>query len=104
MGHQYHSEHGNNEHRSSGYNGYYGHQGHTEHRNWLTVLERVRGNKKLKFLILTAAIVLLSVIILLIVLLFPLIVKMFNYILQNGLQGLWDSITGFVDKLWKGSK
>jgi nitric oxide reductase large subunit len=104
MGHHNYFEHGHNDKRSHGYNGYYGHQGHSDQNRWLVILDRIRGNRKLKLVILSAGIILLSVGILLIVLLFPLIVKLFNYIMQNGLQGVWDSVSGFVEKLWGGSK
>jgi hypothetical protein len=104
MGHHNYSEHGHDGHRSGGYNSFYGYQGHNDHNKWLTVIDRIKGNSKLKFIIITAAVILLAVTILLIILLFPLIVKLFNYIMQNGLQGAWDSITGFVNKLWTGSK
>lgn len=38
----------------------------------------------------------------LIIVLFPLIIKLFNYITQNGLQGVLNEITGFPDKILKG--
>jgi hypothetical protein len=104
MGHHNYSEHGHDNHRSSGYNGFYGHQGHSDHNRLSVILERLRGNRKLKSIIIAGGVFLLLIIILLIVLLLPLIIKLFNYIMQNGLQGAWDSVTAFVDKLWKGSK
>ena len=103
MSHHY-SEHGHGNHRSNGFNGYYGHQGHNEHNKWLIILERIRDNPKLKSLVIIAGIAILLIVILLIVLLFPLVIKLFNFIMQNGLQGIWDSITGFADKLLKGTK
>jgi hypothetical protein len=43
------------------------------------------------------------IVVALLILLFPLIMKLFNYINQNGLQDVFDSITGFVDKIIRGS-
>jgi hypothetical protein len=104
MGHHNFYENDHHQQRPGGYNGYYGPQGHGDHNRWIMLLDRLRGNRSLKMVIIIAAIIIISIIILLIVLLFPLIVKLFNYIMQNGLQGIWDSITGFADKLLKGTK
>ena len=107
MGHHNYSEHGHNDHSFNGYNAYYGHQRHQSnnvHNKWLMILDRVRGNQKLKFIIITVGIVILAIVILLIALFLPLIIKLFNYIMQNGIQGAWDAVTGFVEKLWTGSK
>ena len=98
MGHHSYSEHGHNSHQSGGYNAFYGYQGQHGQNKILTILNRIRENRKLKFLLITAFIVVLSILVLLVILLFPMIVKLFNYIMQNGLQGAWDSLTGFVDK------
>jgi hypothetical protein len=38
-----------------------------------------------------------------IIALLPLLIQLFNYITQNGVQGVFDAVTGFLDKLWKGS-
>jgi len=63
----------------------------------------VMRNRKLKLLAIAAVILLLAMVIALIIVLFPLLTKLYNYIMQNGLQGILDSITGFFDKIWNGS-
>ena len=73
------------------------------HQQLLTIIDKIRNNRKLKMIIIMAGIVLLIIAVALIVALMPLIIKLFNYISQNGIQGIFDSITGFLDKLWKGS-
>ena len=103
MGHHNYSEHGHSDHRSSSLNEFYGYQGHHEHNKWLTIIERLRENRKLKFLVIAGGTIVLLIVLALILLFLPLIVKLFNYVMQNGVQGILDSITGFVDKLWKGS-
>jgi type IV secretory pathway component VirB8 len=66
-------------------------------------LEKLKINRKLKVLVIVAFIVILAIVIALIAILLPLILKLLNYISQNGVQGILDNVTGFLDKLWKGS-
>ena len=73
------------------------------HQQLFTILNKIRNNKKLKLIAIIAVIALLIITISLVVALLPLIIKLFNYISQNGLQSIFEAITGFVDKLWKGS-
>jgi hypothetical protein len=94
--HDSHDSHGMHNPRNSNY-GQYG------HFNWLSVLEKIKGNRQLKLLVVIAGIVILIIAIGLVILLLPLIIKIFNYISQNGLQSILDGVTGFIDKLWKGS-
>ena len=67
------------------------------------IIEKIRSNNKLKVLVIIFASMILITITALIIILFPLIMKLLNYINQNGLQGILNEITGFVDKIWKGS-
>ncbi len=71
--------------------------------NWQNILEKIRSNNRLKLFVAVAGLGILIIIIVLIFLLFPLIVKLFNYITQNGLQGVLNEITGFIDKILKGT-
>jgi uncharacterized membrane protein YdbT with pleckstrin-like domain len=66
---------------------------------WQDILEKIRSNNKLKLLVAMAGVLILVIIIAL----FPLIVKLFNYITQNGLQGVINEITGFINKILKGT-
>lgn len=66
-------------------------------------LEKLKNNRKLKGLIIFAGIVILAIVIALIAILLPLILKILNYISQNGIQGILDNVTVSLDKLWKGS-
>ena len=70
---------------------------------WEYFLEKLKNNRKLKGLVIVAFIVILAIVIALIAIFLPLILKLLNYISQNGVQGILDNVTGFLDKLWKGS-
>jgi hypothetical protein len=82
--------------RSSGH-------GHEDNLVWVSLLDKIRSNKKLKIFVILAAFVVLVIAILLIAAFLPLLVKLYNYIAQNGLQGIQDWITGLLDKILKGS-
>jgi hypothetical protein len=77
--------------------------GHDNQQKWMTILEKVKKNNKLKVIVLLAGILVIGIAVLLIIVFFPLIIKLFDYVSQNGLQGILDSITGFLDKIMKGS-
>jgi hypothetical protein len=74
-----------------------------DHLKWQNILEKIKGNKKLKQLVIFAGISILLIAVFLIIFLMPIIMKIINYIGQNGLQGLLEGITGFLDTIWKGS-
>jgi hypothetical protein len=69
---------------------------------WSAWLEKIKSDKKLKRLAIMAAILILAIVIALIIILMPLIIKLIDFIGQNGLQGVFDSISGFLDKILKG--
>jgi hypothetical protein len=99
----YYKEHGNyidNKYSSHTQHSY---PGYTDHQKWIAILEKIRNNKKLRIIAGLAGIFIVAIITLLFLVFMPLILKLFNYISQNGLQGLLDAITGFLDKIWKGS-
>jgi hypothetical protein len=70
---------------------------------WLNVLDKIRNNKKLKLIIVMAGLVIITIVVILIIALYPLILKLINYISQNGLQGVFNDISGFLEKIWKSS-
>lgn len=98
--HRYHDDHEDNRYW---HGSLYPNHGNEGHQKLLTILNRIRNNKKLKVIVVMAVIVLLIIAVALIIALLPLIIQLINYISQNGVQGVFDSVTGFVDKLWKGS-
>jgi uncharacterized membrane protein SpoIIM required for sporulation len=83
-------------------NSHHSYSGYSHHQRLLNILQTIRSNNKLKLLALLAGIFILIVSIVVIIVLLPLIIKLFNYILQNGLQGVYNEITGFIEKIWKG--
>ena len=98
--HGYHDDH---DHHRYSHGTYPSGNGYNDHQRWAAVLDKVRSNKKLQLIIAMAGIIAIVVAITLIIVLFPFIMKLVYYISQNGLQGILDGITGFLDKLWKGS-
>ena len=70
---------------------------------WLNFLEKIRSNNKLKILVALTITLLLVIVIGLIVILLPFIMKNLNYISQNGIQGLIDGASSFLDKVMNGS-
>lgn len=77
--------------------------GQQDRWKWQSILEKIRNNKRLKLFVVSAGILILTIIIVLVIVLFPLIVKLINYIAQNGLQGVLNEITGYIDKILKGT-
>jgi hypothetical protein len=68
----------------------------------LHFLAKLKTDKKLKTIVVFAVILTLGIFIAIIWALLPLLLKLFNYINQNGLQGIVDYVTSFLDKIWKG--
>jgi hypothetical protein len=87
------------------YSGYSRHSSHGEegHFNWMIILEKIRNNKTLRLFVILAGLLILTIVIVLIVVLLPLIIKLINSISQTGLQGIFNDITGFIDKILKGT-
>lgn len=100
---RYHNDHDDHDNHGYAHGSYPSSHGHSDHQKWLSVLNKIRSNKKLQLIVVMAGIVILLIAVVLIVALFPLIIKLFNYVSQYGVQGIIDGVTGFLDKLWKGS-
>jgi len=66
-------------------------------------METIRIDKKLQLLVSIAGILLLSIIVGMMLILLPLIVKLFNYISQYGVQEIVGYVTVLIDKIWKGT-
>jgi hypothetical protein len=96
------NKYGHDDHKYSRTPYYSGH-GNGGNMQLLNILDKVRNSGKLKLLVVITGIVILIIAVVLIVALLPLIIKLINYVSQNGLQSIFDGITGFIDKLWKGS-
>jgi len=78
------------------------HHGHDSQMQLSNILEKIKGNKKLQLIVIVAGIFIITIAITLIVVFFPLLMKLLDYISQNGIQGLFGEITAFIDKIWKG--
>jgi hypothetical protein len=79
------------------------HHRYVSNYKWVYFMETMVNNKKLKLLVLFAIVLILSIIIVLILVLLPIILNLFNYISQNGVQGIVDYCTVLLDKILKGS-
>lgn len=77
--------------------------GQDDNLNWLNILQKIRSNKKLKLFVILAGLLVLAILIVLLLVLLPLILKLINSISQTGLQGILNDITGFIDKILKGT-
>lgn len=90
------------EYRGSTYNSY-SNRGYDGNYKIRFILEKIRNNKKLKLFLIAAVVLLLVIIIAVILILLPLLIKLFDYISQNGIQGILEFLTEFLNKLWQGS-
>ena len=95
-----HNKHGYG-HRSehNDHDDYYN-RSHSQHPSYdfkRMYLEKIQHNPKLKILIAVGLIVIIGIIIIVAVLLFQLILKIFRYLMENGIEG-------FINAIWKGSK
>jgi hypothetical protein len=60
-------------------------------------LNKLKNNPQLKTLIIVAGVVILIIVVIVAILLIPLIMKLFHYLSENGIQGI-------VNTIWKGTK
>jgi hypothetical protein len=72
--------------------------------NWTTIIEKIRGNRKLKILLIVGGLFLVVIVVVLLMVLLPLIMKLFGYVGQNGLQGIIDNVTAIINKILNGTK
>jgi hypothetical protein len=56
--------------------------------NWLSIYDKIKQNQKLRNIIIIGIAIILIIVIGLIVILLPLILKIFNFIVENGVSGL----------------
>lgn len=67
--------------------------------DWLNSFNKIKQNKKLRNIIIIGIAIILIIVIGLIVILFPFIVKIFNYITENGISGLIEMGMDILNKL-----
>jgi hypothetical protein len=70
----------------------------------LYILRKIWTNRKLRFLLFLLAIITIVLIVLLIIFGLKLLGNISEVIRTEGLKGITDTITGFIEKLWAGSK
>lgn len=104
--HRKHGGYGYNSHHRDNYDyvGRYSEYMHKKNQYGYYYLNKIWSNKKLRTIFVILAIILVFIVVVLIVALIPLILKLVKYITQNGLQGVFDSITSFLNKLWQGTR
>jgi hypothetical protein len=68
------------------------------------ILKKIRDNRKLRLFVAAAFVLLLAITTGLILLLFPLLVHLYEYISENGLQGVVTVLNDLIAKIWSGSK
>jgi hypothetical protein len=102
---KFHGDHGNHDYHENNRNTHdsrYPSYRRDEDPNWSNILVKIRNNKKLRLFAILAGILIIATVVVLIIVLMPLILKLFNYFSQNGLQGLLEYVTAFLDKILKG--
>lgn len=72
--------------------------------NWFKLLNKISKNKKLKYLLIIGVILIIVIALIVIVVLFPFIIRVFNYIIENGISGLIENVENLINKLWNGTK
>ncbi len=76
--------------------------GQSNHSYGSAILAKIWNNKKLRVFAILTGLLLLAFLVILSIVLLPIIIKFFDYISQNGLQGLLDYVTTFMNKILKG--
>ena len=92
-------------HRSKGY-GYDSRQSHHDSVKSYYLshfLSKIKNNRRLRIWVSILGIILFAIVLALIIILIPLIVKLINFVSQYGIQGVVESVSGFIDKIWKGA-
>ncbi len=92
-------------HESHRYN-QYSHHSDYENRGYskyLDIFNKIKENKKIRNLLIIGVIIFLFLLTGLIIILFPQFIRLFNFISENGLQGVVTSVTDFLNKIIKGS-
>jgi hypothetical protein len=97
-------EHGHKHHKH-GYEHHHDHDGyyqpsHSNNQHYdlkYHFLNKLQNDPQFRVVILIAVVVLLVILIITAILLIPLIIKLFQFMSQNGIQGL-------IDIIWKGTK
>jgi hypothetical protein len=102
----YHHEYGKgytarfNYDRQRGFDQYPGARGHYA----IYILKKIWSNRKLRFLLFLLTIVTIVIIALVIIFGLKLLGSLTETIRAEGLKGITDAISGFIEKLWTGSK
>ena len=67
------------------------------------ILAKIKASRNLKLLIGVLGVIILATVIILAIVLLPLLVKLVNFVSQYGIQGVIDTVSGVLDKIWKGA-
>jgi type IV secretory pathway component VirB8 len=86
------------------HHGYEGHGNHYdfEYRIKNYFLNKLRNNKKLLLIPVIAIVIIIAVAIFLLIMLLPAISKVIEYINTNGIKGIADTATQFLEGIWAG--
>ena len=90
-------------HSQDGYDPRKSDHGYAGQMHLSAILAKIKGNNTLKLLIVFAGIFIIAILVVLIILFMPVILKIIDYISKNGLQGITEVITAFLDKILKGA-
>jgi hypothetical protein len=66
------------------------------------VFRKIWMNRNLRVLLILAVVIVIILLLLALVLLLPLVGKLIDLVSQGGLKGIYESVLGFLEKLWSG--
>jgi type IV secretory pathway component VirB8 len=100
---KYHDEHIGSDHQRFMYGNLQSYQESVNSYNLSYIIDKIKHNKTLKLLVGILGAIIMATIIVLVIILIPLISKLINFIGQNGIQGVLDSISSLLDRILKGT-
>jgi uncharacterized membrane protein len=68
----------------------------------LYIINKIWNNRKLRLLFIMSVLALVTIIILVLIALIPIILRLFDVLIQGGVKGIVESATGIVDRIWNG--
>jgi hypothetical protein len=67
------------------------------------IIRKLWANRNLRFFIVLSLLFLFALLVLVLILIIPLIGKLIVLISQQGVKGILESLTGFINRLWNGA-
>lgn len=96
---------GDHKHNKHGFDNHHRHDKHYQSSDYSTkdsdlkyiLLNKLQSNPKLKVMLISTAIIVIIILVIMLIFLMPVIIKLLDFISQNGIQGV-------IENIWKGTK